>query len=284
MSAFNEKTIVLITGQPKAGTTSLFHWLEQHPKIGAGKVKELRFFLDSDYPLQSIARYNGENLQTYPTLFKDNDRPVLLDASPDYMGCETPLTLPKLHPNTKAIFIVRNPVERMKSAYRYFQSLGRVPKTMSFDDYVAKQHNEGVTSTTAVQYRALDYCRAEHYIQLWREAYRDNFLVLDFTSLVSEPQKVMNQVYEFIGIETVSIQNTDQKNKTQVSRSPKLFKLYTNIRRAIVKRTIQHPFIFKVLRSAGPFFKILFFRKKAKNTSIEISESTHLIISQTTNS
>lgn len=284
MSALDGKTVVLIAGQPKAGTTSLFHWLEHHPKIGAGKIKELRFFLDSDYPLKSIARYDGNNLDSYAALFNHNDRPVLLDASPDYMGCETPLNLPKLHQDTKAIFIIRNSVDRMKSAYRFFKSLGRIPKTMSFNDYVAKQNEEGVTSTTQVQYRALDHCRSEHYLQVWSDAYGDNLLILDFKSLKSEPQKVMDEVCKFIGIESVHIQHAEQKNKTQLNRAPKLFKFYTDIRRWFGQNTIRHPYIFKGLRPIGKVIKKFFFSAQLKEMPIEISDHTLSIINAATQS
>jgi len=51
MSEFAQKRFLIIAGQPKAGTTSLFDWMAQHPEITPSRLKETRFFLDPDYPL-----------------------------------------------------------------------------------------------------------------------------------------------------------------------------------------------------------------------------------------
>lgn len=47
----------IIGGGSKAGTTSVFNYLADHPEICAADAKETRFFLDADYPLPSKLRY-----------------------------------------------------------------------------------------------------------------------------------------------------------------------------------------------------------------------------------
>ena len=132
-------TILLIAGQAKAGTTSLFNWMSQHPNISSGNLKELRFFLDENYPLSSPGRFTGDNLCEYFEMFDKPLKEVLLDASPDYFSCDLPLQVPQIHKNAKAIIIIRDPVSRMVSAYRFFKARGRVPMSMSFDEYISKQ-------------------------------------------------------------------------------------------------------------------------------------------------
>lgn len=56
---------LIIGGTPKAGTTSLYKWLSDHPDVCPSSLKETRFFLDWDYPLSSSAQYNGKNLEQY---------------------------------------------------------------------------------------------------------------------------------------------------------------------------------------------------------------------------
>ncbi|MEM1195500.1 MAG: hypothetical protein AAGH57_05305 [Pseudomonadota bacterium] len=156
MSALVDKTILLIAGhQPKAGTTSLFDWLAQHPEIGAGKFKELRFFLDPGYRLDAPARFDGSNLDAYLALFRNPERRVLLEASPDYIGCEAPLQLTRLHSHSKAILLFREPLDRMISAYRSYYSMGRLPRDMTFDADIEKQRYEGVAPDTLSQLCAL---------------------------------------------------------------------------------------------------------------------------------
>lgn len=280
MGNLHNKTILLIAGQPKAGTTSLFDWLSQHPQIAAGKLKELRFFLDPDYPLNSPARFNGKNLDQYLAFFRNPERPVLLDASPDYIGCVTPLRLPSLHPDSKAVIIIREPVERMISAYRFFLARGMIPAEMSFDDYVQRQHLVGVTDTTDVQWRALDHCRTDHYIDKWREAFGENLLVLDFNDLKTDPEGVINKICDLAGLDRTEGIDTGQSNKTEFYKHTKLFRFYNGLRRWIAIKTIHHPKFYKILRPIGRLVSRSFLRATQKDIEFEILDNTRLVIEQ----
>ena len=273
MNDITSKTIVLIAGQPKAGTTSLFDWLSQHPDVAAGKLKELRFWLDSTYPLQSPNRYDGSNFQDYYALFNNPERSTFIDASPDYMACETPLKLPKIHPNAKAIIVVRDPVDRMISSYKFFQSRGQVPQNMSFDAYVEKQIKEGVQASTPVQYRALDYCRMGHYLPLWQAAYGDNLLILAFDNLKCDPKAVFEKVLAFLNLESCADIKLNHKNVTQTSRFPLAMRAYNSVRRWIAMETMNHPRAYVLLRNIG--VSIFSWMQSSKEERVEIAPSEH---------
>ena len=53
---FQGESFLIIAGASKAGTTSVFNYLANHPQICASVAKETRFFLDLDYPLPSELR------------------------------------------------------------------------------------------------------------------------------------------------------------------------------------------------------------------------------------
>jgi len=278
MGSMQEKTILLIAGQPKAGTTSLFDWLSQHPQIAAGKLKELRFFLDPDYPLDSPTRFNGENLYEYLTLFRNPQSPVLMDASPDYFGCHAPLGVPDLHPDSKAVIIIRDPVERMISAYRFFKARGMVPADMSFDAYVEKQHREGVTARTGVQWRVLDHCRADHYVALWRAAYGDNLLVLAFEDLRKDPRGIIRMVCDFAGVESNADIDITHSNKTRTYMNPHLFQLYARVRRRAASRFMHHKALYDLLRPIGKAVSRSLVREQAQTDEIRISDDMRSLI------
>lgn len=279
-SSLCQKTILIIAGQPKAGTTSLFHWLSQHPQISAGKIKELRFFLDPQYPLPSPLRFNGKNISDYLSLFVNPELPILLDASPDYIGCKTPLTLPELHNNVKVIITLRDPEERLVSAYRFFKSRGMIPSSMDFNQYIKKQFDEGVTEKTEVQYRALDHCRENHYIKIWRSAYGEKLLVVNFESIKRNPEETLNEIFQFIGVEKISISETSQRNKTKIYRSPQIYRAYNNVRRWIAIKTMNHPLIYLALRPVGIIFRKALTRNKECDDMINLSSEVKSIISK----
>src|SRR5690606_1060014 len=84
----------IIIGAPKAGTTSLYYYLRQHPQIFMSSVKEPNFFategldlhtedaLDRVWIDQSIT-----DLDSYSTLFADvKDETAVGEASTSYLG------------------------------------------------------------------------------------------------------------------------------------------------------------------------------------------------------
>nr|WP_240451142.1 sulfotransferase domain-containing protein [Wenzhouxiangella sp. XN201] len=236
-SSVTDRRFLVIAGEPKAGTTSLYRWLSFHPDIGASVVKETRFFLDRDYPLARPSTYNGTNLDSYLELFRDTDRNVLLEATPDYLYNRLPLVLPQLLPECRVVIIRRDPVSRMISAYEYFRQRGLLPKNLSFDDYVLFQSRSSINPETPVPYRTLDQCR-ESYLKAFRTAFGLRLLELPFDRLKSDPLGVVAEVCRFSGIdpESLSVENFATSNKTRVARSPGVVRLFDRLRLHISHR------------------------------------------------
>ena len=280
MASGTDKTIVLIAGQPKAGTTSLFDWLVQHPEVATAKLKEVRFFLDPEYPLPAPARYNGNNLDEFFAMYQGEDGHVLLDASPDYIGCDTPLDLPSASANAKAILIMRDPIDRMVSAYRFYRSRGYIADGMTFDDYVTTQDRAGVGPKTESHMRSLDHCRADHHIARWRNAYGDNLMVLEFDRLKTDPEGTIAQVYDFIGINSAVTVEQSHSNKTRDYKSPKLFRAYSAVRRWYAQVTLKFPLAYEFLRPIGRVLVKGMEADSADKQDVAISDETRMIIMQ----
>jgi len=66
---FNNREFLIIGGTSKAGTTSLYTYLADHPQICPSALKETRFFLDSDYPLP-VSRCFNENWMAMKRFFR----------------------------------------------------------------------------------------------------------------------------------------------------------------------------------------------------------------------
>ncbi len=127
----------LIVGALKCGTTSLYHYLRQHPQIYMPTNKEPKFFGYMEcQPQFKITDYKGvKNIiwrfEDYVKLFQDAKNGQLIgEATPSYL-CKHDTTIPhiksiygKSYKKVKIIAILRNPVDRVLSQYLFLRKLG----------------------------------------------------------------------------------------------------------------------------------------------------------------
>ncbi len=135
-----------IAGAAKSGTTSLFHYVRQHPDVFMSRVKEPHYFCVPDFP----ERFEGpgdqgfndntmRTLEDYMALFDgvQNER-VVGEASVYYLTFPQVATrIHKFNPDAKIVFILRNPVERAYSAYMHTVRDGR--ETLSFEEALEQE-------------------------------------------------------------------------------------------------------------------------------------------------
>ena len=124
----------LIAGAPKCGTTSLFHYLNQHPQIFFPQLKEPHYFSQQYKKLPFLGPGDdqlGSNIHMnmswdkYMALF-DNASPDqrIGEASADYLyyhNCATEIR--QLLGDIEIIIILRNPVARAISAYTHMRRI-----------------------------------------------------------------------------------------------------------------------------------------------------------------
>ena len=82
------KVDFFIVGAPKAGTTSLYHYLNEHPQIEMSSQKEPDYFSDAAIQKQGI--YYGKNRidteEKYNTLFNTQKNDILFgEGSVSYL-------------------------------------------------------------------------------------------------------------------------------------------------------------------------------------------------------
>jgi Sulfotransferase domain len=111
---------LVVIGAQKAGTSSLHLYLKLHPEIAMSAVKELNYF--------SGPGWNWERgLEWYSEQFRV-DAPVRGESSPSYAAYPytrgVPERMASIIPDARLIYLVRDPVERMVSAYAHRRSRG----------------------------------------------------------------------------------------------------------------------------------------------------------------
>lgn len=128
----------LIIGAAKAGTTSLYHYLRQHPDVFMPEVKEPRVFAYLDDPPAMEGpgdRASNEaagavyTLDAYRSLFEEaGDVQAAGEASVNYLYSETaPRRIHEHLPDVQLIAVLRNPIERAYSHYLHLLRSGREP-------------------------------------------------------------------------------------------------------------------------------------------------------------
>jgi hypothetical protein len=126
---------LIIAGVAKAGTTSLFNYLAQHPEVFPSDVKETRYF----DPLRFGEQLDP--LERYAEYFRRRtSERYAVEATPSYFqgGSRTAEAIRQTLPDARVVVILRSPPERCWSYYRYERSRGRVPTDMDFDAYLSR--------------------------------------------------------------------------------------------------------------------------------------------------
>ena len=177
----------LIIGAPKAGTTSLWANLREHPNVFMPKIKEPHYFSREEVYLRGWSWYMD--------LFSEwNGEFAVGEASPSYSMIQSyPKVAERIAnnlPDVRLIYIVRNPFERVQSAWLQFLFTGH-PITGDFDQDI---RGYGPMIEQSLYWQC---------ISKYREYFSDqNILVLFFEDLKSDAKKVIRKCYSFLGVDT----------------------------------------------------------------------------------
>ena len=115
---------LIIPGVQKAATSSLYHYLTQHPSITGGNIKEIHFF--------DLDRKFSRGVKWYKQQFP-HTRDYILDATPNYLyEKHIPIRIKEtLGSNVRFIIVLRDPVSRCFSAWNMYRQIAKEPKRVA---------------------------------------------------------------------------------------------------------------------------------------------------------
>jgi Sulfotransferase domain len=209
VTPFSDYKFLIIGGTSKAGTTSVFNYLANHPQT-CSSTKETRFFLDADYPLPSDKRYQKNGPQAYLSFFDSEGRQPQenwrLEATPDYLYSQnTPHAIRRTLANVRIIFILREPFSRLLSWYRFGQMLTEIPASITFDDYVALQKEIGDCFPNRYRhpaFGALRHGRYSMYLERFFNVFgRSSIQIVFYEELRRDPFSFMVAICRSLGID-----------------------------------------------------------------------------------
>lgn len=246
---------LIIGGSTKCATTSLFKYLSDHPEVSGSTLKETRFFLDPDYPLKSKISFS-EGLDQYNGLFlwKENGH-IRMEATPDYLySAGTPARVKNNLGKIKWVFILREPVSRIESWYKFAKQNNLVNETVSFGEYVNEQLKNEIINPDVPQYaRAVDQSHYAKYLKKYEAEFsKDDILLVIYEDLKSKPLDVMGAICKFAGIDSsfYSAYQFEVLNSTNIVKNAKLHENYRGLKRNLRQKVFRAPLVHGILRAA----------------------------------
>ena len=184
---------LMLIGAAKAGTTSLYHYLQNSPHIYMSAVKEPQFFSDTEHYAKGIAYYLGK-------FFSDSENfPVRGEASPRYLHVPDEV-IPRLQDAygdrpPRFLVLLRHPVMRAWSHYRHRNRVHEDQR--SFHEALLQERDAGFPSPTG-------YAAASFYgrtLQKWFDAFgAERFHIMRLEDLEQDLDTVLRGVWAFLGI------------------------------------------------------------------------------------
>jgi hypothetical protein len=175
----------VIIGAQKCGTTALHAYLARHPQISMSRPKETDFFVSGESG-------NWERgIDWYRQRF-DPDVKARGDASPNYTAHPhlpgVPERMAELLPEAKLIFMVRDPVDRVRANWIHTYSNRKEFRPMR--EAVLEEPSEYID-------------RSKYHLQLTR--FLDHYpleriMVIEQDELLNDRRETLRRVFNFVGV------------------------------------------------------------------------------------
>jgi hypothetical protein len=191
---------LLVIGAFKAGTTSLHHYLGQHPRIFMTRVKEPNFFAYERNGVGKGTDFPIRHIDDYERLFDEAESGQLVgEASPGYL--HSPIAPARIHsyiPGAKLIASLRNPVDRAYSHYLMNYRTGRTRLTAeaAFD---AREFWVGAS------------CYADA-LATYRRLFGNQLKVILYEDLISNAGETVNGLFEWLELSPMHDIDTSQRH------------------------------------------------------------------------
>ena len=226
---------LFVAGVPKAGTTSLFRYLALHPDVHPSNPKEPGYF----HPFKIKEMDSG--LEAYQKCFSGHSgQRYAMEATPGYFygGKKSADAINNFSPESKIIFVLRNPVERLFSFYKYKKSLGHIDGKLNFGTYVDECKN--IPDTQSIQKDNYDFWAivGGNYASLlseWHNVFGNRLKVCFFDDMVKDEPKFIEEICKWLDLDKSEIDDSRTKvqNKSMIYRSQGLQRVATSFDRRL---------------------------------------------------
>ena len=214
----------LVIGAAKTGTTSLCHYLRQHPSVYVARHKESHYFAHRE--LRS--RLNGpgdagglgsllvDTEQEYDQLFADVRSEVAVGEASVYYVTEPKALLRALdyNPQMRFLLLLREPAARAYSAYAHMVRDRREPAG-TFEEALALEPERVAAgwSPSYHYYGVSDYAEEIEALGAVLPADRLHITVLE--EMTADPQRALVDIFDFLGVDgSIPVDTTQILNRS----------------------------------------------------------------------
>ena len=199
----------LVVGAPKAGTSSLYQYLQKHPDIYLPDQKELHYWSSAALAENTSGpgdQYSLLNVVTTWRYYCQHYKAAALekqlgDVSPSYLYFYNRV-IPELKrqlPAVKIIIMLRDPIERAYSNYLHQQRLTYEPLSFAEAlDCELKRSNAGYSDFWRYAAHSQYFLPCVAYVKAFGIA---NVHFITFEELKDNPSDVMSNVFSFLDVD-----------------------------------------------------------------------------------
>lgn len=217
----------LIIGAPKAGTSSIYYYLKQHPQIYMSLIKEPHFFTLENQTVKfegpgDQGRFEDAvtTFQEYCKLFEPRTTEIALgEASTTYLSSDrAPQRIKHYIPQVKLIAILRNPIDAAYSSYLHLlrdgdEEIGDFALALQAEEKRIQQNWEGLWHYKT---RGFYYGQLKRYFDLFERKQLKVYLYEDFCA---NPLEIMRNIFQFLAVDSNFLPDLNQNYN--VSARPK---------------------------------------------------------------
>ena len=244
-----KKPNFFVVGAAKAGTTSLWRYLMQHPEIflpESDLYKEPAFFCKS-------ARIGIKEEQKYFQLFAEAQEfhKAIGECSTVYLPCPDSACAifeyaNRFNINVKIIIMLRNPADRAYSLYNWNVLSGLEPegsflKALKLEKIrkYKKLPSFWLPSPTNLQYLYFETGLYAKQVQRYFDLFpRENIYIGIFEEFIKKPLDILQEIFNFLGVSPFSNINFQIYNPSYSVINPRLQVLLRKITRLLIKYKI----------------------------------------------
>lgn len=192
-----DKINCIFIGVQKAGTSSFYNWVSQHPMVyGPDAAK--------DFPYFSNDKFYSQGDDFLKRFYKNySGQQIVMQGNVNYFFFKYALERIKTDcaKDVKFVLMLRDPVKRAISSYNYGYKLGLEDK--SFEEAIKAELNHEYTSFKDISDKAyIGHGYYYKYLKEFLEVFdRRQLHIIIFEKMIKSPAEEVKNAFKFLGID-----------------------------------------------------------------------------------